>query len=482
MLKIRIRFGLALMFIAAPLLAQDSGNSDAEIYQRIETSYALLSDGTNQAYGMYVAGARSKKYVYLLAPNTLSVGLDVKLTYQSLDGKSKTYEAEKLGADEALGVALYNVKMPIKNLLPITKHPQPDQAVSSALRTLGANQSLTSVQASGFSADDGSFQVTGSLPAPTSGLPIFDASGKTLGMITSRNDGSSQNATSISALIEFAAKTFAAAALDLYPTWDEVYPSQYAIEKIRASSAVLETGKPGTGFFIARDKNDVGYLLTANHVVEDEEEFSINFAGYEESGLIAKPLAGSGDANLDLAIVIVEEDCPPIKPVIFWAPKYFNRFKKNYADSTEAVANVGRSQSLDDYFQSKQGYIRGDNLEGQFLETDLQLESGDSGGPLFNKNGEVVGINLKTGLQESNLSVANNIDTILKYLADKLKKVEFAEKWEFLEKPSYWSKNKSWILPVGATTMTASGFVLYNVLKPPVALSDPPFTPGEGTQ
>ena len=228
--------------------------------------------------------------------------------------------------------------------------------------------------------------------------------------------------------------------------------------------------KPGTGFFIGRDNNDVGYILTANHVVEGEEIFSVEFAGYEETGILGEPMPDAADAGLDLAIVQVKEKCPPIKPVIFWSPKDFKQFKKNFADSTEAVANVGRAQSGNDYFQSKEGFIRGENMEGQFMQTDLQLESGDSGGPLLNKNGEVVGINLKTGLQESNLSVANNVETVLNFLDEKLKNVDFKVKWEFLQKPSYWSRNKNWIIPVTAVTLVSGGFIIERLV--PNAIGD----------
>jgi hypothetical protein len=460
--------------------AQGQSPASVEVIQKIEISFALLGDGRNEAYGMYVAGARSKKYVYMLSLNSLAVGLDVKMRFTGLGGKANDFEAEKLRADEALGVAIYTVKTSTKDLIPITKHPDLSLAQNAELWTLGASQTpknLIKVSAAGLAPEATSFTVSGSLSALFAGLPVFDASGKVLGMIAAKNPDGSYNAVTIAELLNFAAKAFAAEALDLYPTWDEVYPSQYSRERVRASAAILETGKPGTGFFIARDKNDVGYLLTANHVIEGEEEFSINFSGYEESGIIGKPLAGAQDAGLDLAIVVVEQGCPPVKPVIFWSPKDFKQLKKNFADSTEAVANVGRSQSLEDYFQYKQGFIRGENLEGQFIQTDLQLESGDSGGPLFNKNGEIVGINLKTALQESNFSVANNIETILKYLDEKLKKVELKQKWEFLLKPSYWSRNKNWMLPAGATTLTATGAILYNVLKPETAFADVPGLP-----
>ncbi|MCG3157846.1 MAG: hypothetical protein DKINENOH_04482 [bacterium] len=452
----------------------------AEILPKIKDSFALLSDGQNSSYGLYVAGARSKQFVYMLALNQLAVGLEVKVRFTALDGKTKEFDAERLQSDDNLGVALYRIKTSTKDLIPITKHPDPRRAQSTALWTLGNAQSLQDLQRASlvaFQDDDKALTVSGLAAETFAGMPVFDGEGKVLGMIARPNADGTHHAIAIAELLQFAARTFAAEKLDLFPTWNEVYPSQYAIEKVRASSATLETSKPGTGFFVARDKQNVGYFLTANHVVEGATEFSLEIAGYEESGIIGKTMPGSEEAALDLAIVMVEENCPPVKPVFFWSTKDFQKFKKGFVDSTEAIANVGRAQQVGDYFQSKTGYIRGENLEGQFVQTDLSLESGDSGGPLFNKNGVIVGINLKTELQAGSFSTANNVETILKYLDEKLGKIEFKEKWQFLEVPSYWSKNKSWILPVGATTLTAAGAVLYNALKPPEALAEVPGLP-----
>lgn len=472
MLK-KVTLSIMLLFIALPAFGQAPGTASRDVYQNIESSFATLDDGTNQAFGMYIAGARSKKYVYFLSLSSLSVGLDVKLKVTGLDGKSSDTEAEKLSTDDNLGVSVYTVKLSTDNWTPITRHPDIGQTGNSSIWSAGSprSQLVVQVTVNGAAETNSSYNVSGSLPAPHAGLPVFDKDGKVMGMVASQNEDGSYRVIAITPLLDFAAKAFAAEQLDLYPTWDEVYPSQYAIERVRASSAVLSTvNKPGTGFFIGRDNNDVGYILTANHVVEGEEIFSVEFAGYEETGILGEPMPDAADAGLDLAIVQVKEKCPPIKPVIFWSPKDFKQFKKNFADSTEAVANVGRAQSGNDYFQSKEGFIRGENMEGQFMQTDLQLESGDSGGPLLNKNGEVVGINLKTGLQESNLSVANNVETVLNFLDEKLKNVDFKVKWEFLQKPSYWSRNKNWIIPVTAVTLVSGGFIIERLV--PNAIGD----------
>lgn len=461
---------LTLLLIAPVASGQEPSR---EIYQKIESSFAVLSDGATEAYGLYIAGARSKKYVYFLSLSLLSAGLDVKLRVTALDGKTHEAESEKLSTDENLGAAIYTVKLSTDDWTPIIRHPDIGQTGTATIWSIGPpkSQQVSSVTANGASEANTTFNLSGALPIEHAGLPVFDSDGKVLGMVASQIPDGSYRVVAISPLLNFAAKVFASEQLDLYPTWDEVYPSQYVTEKVLASSAVLETtSKPGAGFFIGRDKNDVGYLLTAYHVIEGEEIFSVNFAGHEQSMIVGEPLAGAADAGLDLAIVQIKEECPPIKPVILWSPKQFKRFKNSYVDSTEAIANAGRSQSLDNFFQHKKGFIRGENLEGQFLQTDLQLESGDSGGPLFNKNGEVVGINLKTGLQESNLSVANNIETILDFLDDKLKDVDFKVKWEFLQKPSYWSRNKGWIIPVTAVTLVSGGFIIERMI--PDAIGD----------
>ncbi|MDZ7269932.1 MAG: serine protease [candidate division KSB1 bacterium] len=476
--KIILLASFFLLTHLPPALTQEK--KAAEILPKIKDSFALLSDGRNFSFGLYLAGARSKQFIYLLALNQLAVGLEVKVRFTALDGKTKEYEAERLRADDNLGVALYRIKTSTKDLIPITKHPDLRRAQSTPLWTLGNAQSLQDLQRASlvaFQDDDKAFTVSGLAAGTLAGMPVFDGEGKVLGLIARQNADGTHHAIVISELLQFAAHTFAAEKLDLFPTWNEVFPSQYAIEKVRASTATLETGKPGAGFFIGRDKQNAGYFLTAHHVIEGESEFSVEIAGYEESGIIGQPLPGSQDATLDLAIVVVAENCPPVKPVFFWSAKDFQKLKKGFADSTEAIASVGRSQQVGDYFQSKTGYIRGENLEGQFIQTDLSLESGDSGGPLFNKNGEVVGLNLKTELQAGSFSTANNVETVLKYLGEKLGKIEFKEKWQFLEVPSYWAKNKNWLLPAGATALTATGAILYNALKPPPALAEVPALP-----
>ncbi len=467
-----------VMSIPLPVTAQDNtttGNTPLEIFQKVESSFFHLNDGRNESFGWYLAGAKSKKFIYLLGLNTLAVGIETRMTYTNLEGKNKEAEAEEFNGDEGLGIAIYKVKASTKNLLPITRHPNIKEGLQATLWTLGpanARGNLVSVTVGELAADKKSFRVNAELGNDFAGKPVFDSAGMVLGIITAKNDDGSYSAVAITPIIDLAVTSFAG--LDLYPIWQEVYPTQFAMEKVRASTALLDTEKPGAGFFIGRDKNESGYILTANHVVEsDPEFFSISFSDYLQEDILGKVMGETQNVDLDLAIVKVENS-PPVRPVTFWTVADLKRLEKVFAPQT--VANVGYSAEYDEennFFQYKYGSMT--KVTDKTIETDLPLQSGDSGGPLFNENAEIVGINLKTELSEESadsLSIASNIRTLLEYLDSNTKSIEFTEKWQFLEKPTFWKKNRSWIIPVTAASAVGAGvFIATGGQTPPPDLS-----------
>ncbi len=469
---------LLAICLSLPLTGQDgtnTGNSPVEIFQRVESSFFQLNDGRNESFGIYLAGAKSKKFIYLLGLNTLAVGIETKMQYTNLEGKSKEAEAEEFGADEGLGVAIYKVKASTKNLQPITRHPNIEEGLQSDLWTIGSSSArgaLISVQGGALSADKKYFTVNAELDSDYAGKAIFDNAGMVLGVIAAKNDDGSYQAVAITPIIDLAVSAFAG--LDLYPIWREVYPTQFAIEKVRASTALLDTEKPGAGFFIGRDKNESGYILTANHVVEsDPEFFSISFSDHLQEDILGKVMGETQNVDLDLAIVKVENS-PPVRPVTFWTVADLKRLEKVFAPQT--VANVGYSAEYDEennFFQYKYGSMT--KVTDKTIETDLPLQSGDSGGPLFNENAEIVGINLKTELSEESadsLSIASNVRTLLEYLDKNTKSIDFTEKWQFLEKPTFWKKNRSWIIPVTAASAVGAGvFIATGGQTPPPDLS-----------
>lgn len=135
----------------------------------------------------------------------------------------------------------------------------------------------------------------------------------------------------------------------------------------------------GSGFVISAD----GYIVTNNHVIEGADEISIEFFSGER--LDAK-LVGT-DPKTDIALLKVESEKP--LPFVSFGDSDVMRV----GDWVMAMGNP-----LGQGFSVSAGIISARNRELQgayddFLQTDAAINRGNSGGPLFNLDGEVVGVN-----------------------------------------------------------------------------------------
>lgn len=133
----------------------------------------------------------------------------------------------------------------------------------------------------------------------------------------------------------------------------------------------------GTGFLIA----DNGYIATNYHVVEgasaagvytyDGEAHSVSLLGYNQ--------------NIDVAILKINADYP-----------YLDLADSDDIIQAEKVIAIGNPYGLS--FSVSEGIISAKHREGPnglniYIQTTAELNSGNSGGPLIDKNGEVVGMN-----------------------------------------------------------------------------------------
>ncbi len=136
----------------------------------------------------------------------------------------------------------------------------------------------------------------------------------------------------------------------------------------------------GSGFVISAD----GYIVTNNHVIESADEILIEF--FAGGGELEATVIGT-DPRTDIALLKVEPD----EPLPFVA----------FGDSD--VARVGDwvmaiGNPLGQGFSVSAGIISARNRELQgayddFIQTDAAINRGNSGGPLFNMDGEVIGVN-----------------------------------------------------------------------------------------
>ncbi len=138
----------------------------------------------------------------------------------------------------------------------------------------------------------------------------------------------------------------------------------------------------GTGFFISAD----GYLLTNNHLVEKAKKVSVfTLAGDEYEGKVI-----GTDPQTDVALVKVEGknfpfaelgDSKALK-IGEWVLAIGNPLGMEHTVTAGIVSAKGRQISYGD----STGYE-------DFIQTDAAINQGNSGGPLINLKGQVIGIN-----------------------------------------------------------------------------------------
>ncbi|WP_254450067.1 MULTISPECIES: Do family serine endopeptidase [unclassified Aliiroseovarius] len=136
----------------------------------------------------------------------------------------------------------------------------------------------------------------------------------------------------------------------------------------------------GSGFVISED----GFIVTNNHVIEGADEIMIEFFGGEKE-LPAKVIGT--DPNTDIALLKVESD----EPLDF--VKFGDSDVMRVGDWVMAVGNP-----LGQGFSVSAGIISARNrglggVYDDYIQTDAAINRGNSGGPLFSMDGEVIGVN-----------------------------------------------------------------------------------------
>jgi serine protease Do len=136
----------------------------------------------------------------------------------------------------------------------------------------------------------------------------------------------------------------------------------------------------GSGFVISAD----GYVITNNHVIDGADEIKVIFADGES---LPAELIGR-DAKTDLAVLKIESDDDfPFVPfgdsnsarVGDWVMAIGNPFGLGGTVTAGIISAINRDINAGPY--------------DDFIQTDASINRGNSGGPLFNMAGEVVGVN-----------------------------------------------------------------------------------------
>ncbi|MEM6972245.1 MAG: DegQ family serine endoprotease [Pseudomonadota bacterium] len=136
----------------------------------------------------------------------------------------------------------------------------------------------------------------------------------------------------------------------------------------------------GSGFVISPE----GFVVTNNHVIEDADEITVNFP---DGTSLPAELVGT-DPKTDIALLKLEPEGP--LPFVQFGDSRVSRV----GDWVLAIGNpfgLGGSVSA--------GIISARNRDinagpyDDFIQTDAAINRGNSGGPLFNMDGDVIGVN-----------------------------------------------------------------------------------------
>ncbi|SIS47117.1 S1C family serine protease [Salimicrobium flavidum] len=171
-------------------------------------------------------------------------------------------------------------------------------------------------------------------------------------------------------------QTFSIPAIDFLITSAKLYTNE-DVREYKESVVVVEAGQSkGTGFSYTSD----GKILTNHHVIEGGERISVSF---EEQGLYAAEVVEEYEA-IDLAVLEVEEQGLP----------HLDLADKAEIEERPPITFIGNPLRF--IRIANEGEVIGerslDSWEEKVMVLDAPVYRGNSGSPVINEDGEVIGV------------------------------------------------------------------------------------------
>jgi serine protease Do len=193
-------------------------------------------------------------------------------------------------------------------------------------------------------------------------------------------DGVAEAVVNISATQTVDDKDSAAPDLPKGTPFDEMFEEFFKNHGINPQPRARRAQSLGSGFVI----DPSGIVITNNHVIGDANDIVVIFT----DGRKLKATVVGKDPKVDVAVLKVESD-KPLKTV-----KFGDSDKMRVGDGVMAVGNpFGLGETVTAGIISARNRNIDSGPYDDFLQTDASINKGNSGGPLFNLQGEVIGIN-----------------------------------------------------------------------------------------
>ncbi len=157
---------------------------------------------------------------------------------------------------------------------------------------------------------------------------------------------------------------------------EEILPT---VVSVTITSKISSNQEFGSGFIISKD----GFIVTNNHVIDEASEIITTLNNGEKYP--AKIV--SIDKKTDIALLKIET-----KKELNFA-KFGDSSKARIGDWVIVVGNpYGLGLSVSTGIISAKGRNLNKGQIDEFIQTDAAINNGNSGGPMFNNNGEIIGI------------------------------------------------------------------------------------------
>lgn len=186
----------------------------------------------------------------------------------------------------------------------------------------------------------------------------------------------------------------------------------FGIDPYQQDSIGNYTPSSGTGFIFSED----GYILTNNHVIEGDRTITVTLAdGTECVAQVVRAMS-----NPDVAVLKIDPEGKDLVPLRIgkssevrpgeWAIAIGNPLNLGITVTAGIISATHRGDD-----PRIRQMFRADNIAippDGFIQTDAAISPGNSGGPLLNLNGEVIGINTAMAVSGENVGFAIPIDAI----------------------------------------------------------------------
>lgn len=184
------------------------------------------------------------------------------------------------------------------------------------------------------------------------------------------------------------------------PFFQQFFP-EFKIPQKRQNSTEKQQVSAGTGFVVSND----GLILTNKHVVSDEDA---EYTAISNKGDKYPAVVLARDPIQDLAILQVKDS--PLRAIVLGDSDKLQPGQSviaigNALGEFQNTVSVGVISGLRRTVVASSGFGESETLE-EVIQTDTAINRGNSGGPLLNLSGEVVGINVAMASGAENIGFA----------------------------------------------------------------------------